>query len=259
MTKRLPLTGKQIVITRAHRQAPPLEALISERGGIPVLFPCIEIAPPSDPATFDIHLPKLDEFDWLAFSSGNAVWALAERARATDVELDIRRAKIAALGPATSAELRRQLACEPDFTPTAYSAENLARQLPLKPGDRILLPQSDLADPAAADILRLRGADVTAPVAYRTLVGQGGAVLPALIEDGLIDALTFASPSAVRFFRQRCPLTKALRLPALCLGPSTSKAATEHGFHDPITPPTISLPALVSALSDYFAKRESAP
>ena len=259
MPDHLPLSGKRIVVTRARRQAPPLASLIAERGGIPLLYPCLDIAPPIDPAALDIHLRNLLDFDWLAFSSANAVWAIAERARAIGIEQDLSQAKIATLGPATSAELRRQLSRDPDFTPSAYSAENLARQLPLNQGDRILLPQSDLADHRAADMLRSRGADVNALVAYRALVGQGGVDLPALIANGSIDALTFASPSAVRFFRQRCPQEAALSLPALCLAPSTAKAAAEHGFHELITPPTISLPAMISALSAYFAQRNNTP
>lgn len=259
MSDHLPLSGKRIVVTRARRQAPPLETLITERGGIPVLYPCIEIAPLTDHDALDIHLRNLGNFDWLAFTSGNAVWAIAERARAIDIEQDLSRAKIAALGPATSAELRRQLSRDADFTPAAYSAENLARQLPLSQGDRILLPQSNLADHKAADILRSRGADLTALVAYRTLVGRGGIDLPAQIATGRIDALTFASPSAVRFFRQRCPQEDALSLPTLCLAPSTAKAAAEQGFHELITPPTISLPAMMASLSDYFAERADAP
>ncbi len=258
MSNHLPLSGKRIVITRARRQASPLESLITGHGGIPVLYPCLDIAPPPEPAALDARLRNLRDFDWIAFSSGNAVWAIAERARAIGVEKNLAQARIAALGPATSAELRRQLSRDPDFTPSAFSAENLARQLPLNPGERILLPQSDLADRKAADILRARGAALTALVAYRTLVGQGGVDLPSLIANAEIDALTFASPSALRFFRQRCPLAKALSLPALCLGPSTAKAAAEQGFQELITPPSISLRAMLSALSAYFAERDNA-
>ena len=254
MSRQLPLAGKQIVVTRARRQAPRLEALIRGQGGIPVRYPCIDIVP-TDPAALDIGLRQLDAFDWLVFSSGNAVWALAERARAMGVEQNFVRAKIATVGPATSAELRRQLGRNEDFTPTSYSAEDLARQLPLEPGAQILLPQSDLADPAASDILHRRGGNVTRLVAYRTLVGQGGADLPSLITDGKIDALTFASPSAVRFFRQRCPLAAALLLPAVCFGSSAANAATGAGFQNLITPPAVGQIAMISALSKYFVKR----
>ena len=259
MSDHTPLSGKRIVVTRARHQAPPLEALIREYGGIPIAYPCIEIKLPAEPYDLDSHLRDLHNFDWLALSSSNAVWALAERARAVGAEREFANIKIAALGPATSAELRRQFSRAADFTPTLYSAEGLARQLPLEQGDRVLLPQSDLADEKTARILRARGGAVTALVAYRTIAGTGGLDVPSLIVQGEIDALSFASPSAVRYFRQRCPLEGALRLPALCLGPSTAKAAGDYRFQELIKPSNISLGGMMSALSDYFAARDVAP
>ncbi|MCY3782012.1 MAG: uroporphyrinogen-III synthase [Chloroflexi bacterium] len=259
MSSPMPLSGKHIVVTRARHQAPPLEALIRDQGGIPVAFPCIEIKLPTTADALDDHLRNLGDFDWLALTSSNAAWALAERARHIGIEREFSQIRIATLGPATSAELGRQLSRDADFTPTSFSAASLARQLPLAEGNRVLLPQSDLADRMAADILRSRGAAVIALVAYRTIAGHGGADLPSLIAQRRIDALSFASPSAVRFFRQRCPTEEALRMPSVCLGPTTAEAAGDHGFQQIITPVDINLRAMTSALSDYFAAREDAP
>lgn len=259
MVDSTPLTGKRIVVTRARHQAPPLAALIRDHGGIPVSYPCIEIILPAETRDLDSHLRQLDNFDWLALTSSNAVWAVAERARASGAEGKLTDIRIATLGPATSAELRRQLSRDADFTPNFYSAANFARQLPLDKGDRVLVPQSDLADRKTADILRSRGAAVTVLTAYRTAPASGGVDLPSHIGRQEIDALSFASPSAVRYFCQRCPMAEALILPAICLGPSTAKAAGEFQFQTLITPPEISLRAMISALSDYFASPADAP
>lgn len=251
------LAGKTIVITRARHQAPPLAALIREFGGIPALYPCLEIALPADASWLDAGLRRLGEFDWLALCSGNAVWAIAERARALGSELDLDQLKIATLGPATESELRRHFSRRADFLPRSISAESLARELPLRPGDRLLLPQSDLADAQTAAALRERGASVEAVTAYRTGIGRGGVDLPNLIEKGNIAAISFASPSALRYFRQRCPLEETLRLPALCLGPGTASAARELGFLDVIAPPIADLRAMLVALEASFAAREN--
>lgn len=255
MADQSPLAGKHIVVTRARHQAPPLEALIREFGAVPLAYPCVEIELPGRSSALDVHLRDLDNFDWIAFSSSNAVWAVAARARSMQVDMETGCIKLAALGPATATELQRRLARRADFMPESFSAEGLARQLPVQKGDRVLLPQSDLADQNAAEVMRSRGAIVTAPIAYRTVVGRGGVNLPKLIAQDKIDALSFASPSAVRFFRRRCPIEAALRLPVVCLGPATAKAAYEHNFQTPITPTGISLRAMISALSDYFAAR----
>ncbi len=256
MSMNAALAGKGIVITRARHQAPQLEALIREFGGIPVAYPCLEIGLPADTSRLDACLRRLGEFDWLALCSGNAVWAIAERARALGGELDMNPVNIAALGPATAGELRRQFSRPADFMPRSASAESLAAELPLTPGHRLLLPQSDLAGSRTATALRERGAIVEAVIAYRTRMGHGGADLPELIARGKIAAISFASPSALRYFRQRCSLDEALSLPALCLGPATAAAARELGFHDVIAPPKASLRAMLVALADSFAARK---
>lgn len=249
------LAGKVIVVTRARHQAAGWEAVIRDFGAAPIAYPCIAIAPPLDFAALDQCLLNLHEFDWLALCSGNAVRAVTERARELAVAPSLKRLGIAALGPATAAELRRRIGVGADFAPTAFSAEALARELPVERRGRVLLPQSDLADQQAAEVLRSRGAAVSAVVAYRTVIGSGGADVPAMIASGGIDALSFASPSAARFFRQRCSAADALALPALCLGERTAGAAADEGFRCVITSPEFGLRAMMRAFAEFCARR----
>lgn len=249
------LAGKRIVVTRASHQAAGWEAVIRQFGAAPIAYPCIGIAPPLDIAALDHCLGRLHEYDWLAFSSGNAVRAVAERARALAVLPDLKRMRVAALGPATEAEVRRQMGKGADFVPTATNVEALARAIPIVQGSRALLPQSDLADEQAAEIMRARGAEVSAVVAYRTVIGVGGADVPAMIANGEIDALSFASPSAAQFFRRRCGAPAALELPALCLGARTAGAAIDAGFRCVITSPKFGLRALIMAFVEYCGER----
>ncbi len=250
------LAGKRIVVTRARHQAATLEDLIRQFGAVPIAFPCLAIEPPLDTTAFDQCLLSLAEYDWLALSSGNAVRALADRARALAVLPSLKRIKVAALGPATAAEWRRQTGGDADFIPSAFNVEALARQIPISKRRRILLPQSDLADEGAVEILRSRGAEVTTLVAYRTVIGSGGADLASFIAKRQIDALTFASPSAVQFFRQRCSAPAALELPALCLGERTARAAASVGFRCVISSPTFGLRAMLMAYAETCARHE---
>ncbi len=248
-----PLAGKRIVVTRARHQAPPLEALIRDFGGRPVAYPCIAIVPPTDLRPLDNCLRRLGGFDWLLLTSGNTVRAIAERLPHLGIRLAEAPIRVAAAGAATAAEARRRLSLDIEHLPTEFGAGNLARSLPLGEPCRLLLPQSDLADAAMAEILRARGVDVTTVVAYRTVMGEGGADLPAMISRGEIDALTFTSPSAVAFFRRRCPLPEALQLLTACIGKSTSAAAREHGFQQLIRPDQPTISDMIAALADYCA------
>ena len=125
------LAGKRIVVTRARHQAADWEAVIRQFGALPIAYPCLAIAPPTDAAEFDRCLQRLNEYDWLALSSGNAVRAVAERARILAVLVELNRMKIAALGPSTAAEVRRQIGKAADFVPSAFSADGLAREMPI--------------------------------------------------------------------------------------------------------------------------------
>ena len=258
MLEAKPLAGKRIAVTRARHQAPPLAAMIREYGGKPVLYPCIAIAPPADERPLNSCLLRLAEFDWLLLTSGNTARAIADRLAELGLRLADADVRVAAAGPATSAEARRGLSCAVDHVPAEYGASQLARSLPLSEPCRILLPQSDLAGAAAADILRSRGADVTTVAAYRTVLAEGGAPLPAMIGAGKIDALTFTSPSAVAFFRRRCPMPYALQLPAACIGPATSEAAREQGFARLLAPSQPAIRAMIDALADHFAPATAA-
>ena len=257
MLEAKPLVGKRIAVTRARHQAAPLEAVIRAYGGEPISYPCIAIVPPADRRPLADCLRRLGEFDWLLLTSGNTARVLAESLSALRLPLPDATLLVAAAGPATAAEARRRLACDVQHVPAEYGAAQLARSLPLSGSPRVLLPQSDLADATTAEILRARGADVTTVAAYRTVLAEGGAPLPAMIGRGEIDALTFASPSAVAFFRRRCPMPDALQLPAACIGPATTAAAREQGFARLIMPDQPAVRDMIAALALFSASAAS--
>ena len=69
------LAGKRIVITRARHQAGAFADLLREHGAIPILYPCIAIIPPDDPAPLDEALAHLSAYDWMLITSANTVRA----------------------------------------------------------------------------------------------------------------------------------------------------------------------------------------
>ena len=73
------LRGLGVLITRPRHQAQPLYNAIIQNGGKPVLFPTIEITPPSDPALCKQQLQNAINYDDLIFISPNAVrYAIAD-------------------------------------------------------------------------------------------------------------------------------------------------------------------------------------
>ena len=95
-------------------------------------------------------------------------------------------------------------------------------------GARILLPVSDRSPAAIGETLRKRGAAVDVVIAYRTVVAEAaGPDLRAAL-DGGIDAVTFASPSAVEAFVRLRGVPQDV--PAVVIGPTTAAAAVAAGL-----------------------------
>jgi uroporphyrinogen-III synthase len=249
------LLGKRVVNTRALHQAGELDRLLRERGATPVSYPCLAIVPPLDPAPLDEALCELvsGRFDWLALTSANAVRAIAERLEARHLRLPAETGfATAAIGRTTARAAESALGLRQIVVSPEGRGEALARAIPASSGSRVLWPVSDLAKPEAADLIRRRAA-VTIVTAYRTVIGTGGVDLPHLLRSRRVDAVAFASPSAVDGFVARLDtdggdLADVECVAVACLGPLTREAALSRGFAQSRTSLSPTLPALIETL-----------
>lgn len=228
------LLGARVVNTRARRQAAELDAALKAQGAEPVAFPCVEIAPPNDIAPFLAAIDRLNDgvYDWLVLTSANAAEAVASALASKAVS---GKARIAAVGPGTAAAVVDAFGVVPDVIPPVHDAAGLVAALPIRSGERVMAPGSSLARAELASSLRARGVEVDAVVAYETVIGSGGANVAALIGSGEIDAIAFASPSAVDGFLTRLdkpgsPNRRARGLPVGCIGETTADHAAARGF-----------------------------
>jgi uroporphyrinogen-III synthase len=246
------LAGKRIVITRATHQALALEILLRQHQAIPILYPCIAIVPPENTSQLDTQLVNLESFTWLILTSTNTVYALKERLNALNLHPGSQ-PHIAVVGHKTAQAFRNQFQHQPDFVPDKFTAESLAQSLPIEGHERIFVPQSALADQLLADMLRARGAEVTCVTAYETIIGDGGEHVPAMLQQGEIDVLTFTSSSTVKNFVRRIGPLPLPDIPALCIGSSTADTAKHIGFKQLIVPDeNYTLHGMVDALIHYY-------
>jgi uroporphyrinogen-III synthase len=246
------LAGKQIVNTRAVHQAVEFDALLRAASAIPLAYPCIAILPPNNITALDQALASYD-FDLLVLTSANAVTILAQRLQA--LGLSLKGVRAAVVGATTARAAGETLGVEIGFIPDEYTTEALDEALAVTPGMRILLPQSEIARRELADSLRARGADVMAITAYRTVRGCGGAALAPLLRARQIDAITFTSPSTVRFFTERLADEGGADIggvPIACIGPQTSQAARDCGFVVSVEAKPHTLEGLIEGLAAYF-------
>lgn len=261
MQENRPLSGLSIVNTRASHQAEPLSAELAAQGATVLHYPAIRIAPPADFVPLDNALAALlqGKFAWLILTSTNTVEALAQRLTAggTVNPLTAPPVQVAAIGPATAEAAAQQLGVQTALLPEKFVAEALAEALALQPGERILLPQSEIARPFLAEAFRASGADVTQIAVYRTLTGQGGDPVPQLFWEGRIDAVTFTSPSTVHNFLKRLKAEGGnagmlVDVVVACIGPQTAAAAVSHNLPRPLQAEESTVQGLVQALVGHF-------
>jgi uroporphyrinogen-III synthase len=169
------------------------------------------------------------------------------------------RCRVAAVGEATAHASQTWLGVAPDLLPERYDAQTLGEALVPEAGARILLPQSEIANPMLGVLLRTIGANVTSVTAYRTVRGNGGDDLAGLLRDGHIDALTLTSASTAQFLAARLReeagaqvLSLAQALPAVCIGAQTAKTAREHGFGHVVTARQATLTQVLDTLETLF-------
>lgn len=253
-----PLAGRRILVTRRPEQSQSLTSRLREAGAEVVELPLIEIHLPEDAAPLDAALGRLHAYDWLAFTSANAVRAVADRLAAlglTDAAVGQATA-VASVGAATSEAFREAfpngtVSLEPavEFRAEALLAAFVGRGVA---GERFLLPVSDRGRDVLASGLREAGARVDTVTAYRTRMAPGLVDrLPAILQSGL-DIAVFASPSAVTSFVAAAG-PSARDFPAAVIGPVTREAAEAAGLDVRVTARASSAEGLLAALVAHFA------
>ncbi len=230
-----PLEGRRILVTRPKRQAGDLVQRIRDLGGIPILAPAIDVAPPDGSAPLDSALQRLASYAWVVFTSANGVIAATDRMRELGVATgDLAGCRLAAIGPATARELAER--CRPpDVVPDAFISDAIADVLGEVAGLRILLPRADIARRDLPIELARRGAVVDEVAAYSVRSGGDAEALAALAsQPGPPDFITLTSPSAVRGLvanLREAGLDGWMRQSELvCIGPITARAVEGLGY-----------------------------
>ena len=259
-----PLFGRRIVVTRAREQASDFVEMLEERGAEVIHAPAIRIAPPDDAEPLDAACRTISGFDWIVFTSVNAVDYFMRRLLAASDIRELKGVRICAIGASTAERVKRY-GIRVDLVPEEYHAEALIEALRAEgdlAGFRFLLPKGDIARELLADELRASGADVTEVVAYRTLLASTerdtDQDVYRMLLDHQIDAVTFTSASSVRNFVKSVGEDQAVDLlrptTVACIGPVTAEAAQQLGIPTNVMPERFTIADLVDAIVEHFSR-----
>jgi uroporphyrinogen III methyltransferase/synthase len=258
-----PLAGRRILVTRSSQQAGELTGLLERQGAVVHACPVFDILPPEDETGLDKAIASSADFDYLVLTSANAVEAVWSGLRKAG--FDARRLQgitLVAVGPKTDESLHKY-GLFADLCARKYRAEGIVELLGNRDltSKRILYPRSDKARDLIQRELSAKGAEVVAPVAYRTVRAEKSREkIVDLLKNGKLDAVTFTSSSSVEFLIDLAGEDFHKRLEGIALvsmGPLTTEEIGRAGLEVTIEAPVSTVEGLVDSLISFFNPEKS--
>jgi uroporphyrinogen III methyltransferase / synthase len=244
----LPLRGRKFLVARSsegnEEERKKLEAL----GANTVELATIEISPPTSWNAVDRAIERIQDFDWIAFTSANGVRFFFERFKNTSHPAKIK-AKFACVGPSTQEALQK-LGFAASLVPAEFLTEKLGEDLSELGigGKKVLLARAEVANKKLAEILRANGAVVVEAPVYTTVSARGVQPSKNLL-DGVSD-ITLTSPSAVEgllsLIERKDIISRGIGIH--CIGPVTSKKALDLGLRVSTTAHVHTIDGLIDAI-----------
>lgn len=254
-----PLFGKGILVTRAADQAGDFSRLLAGKGAAVFECPTIRLVPPESHAELDAAVEQLSSFDWLIFTSANAVGFFFSRLAGKSLDARaLAGCRICAVGPKTAASLLPH-GIRPDMVPVDYKAEGVVAEfgkMEMK-GKRILFPRADKARELIQKALTEMGAEVSAPIAYRNIIPDAipERALQAL-EEQRIHCVTFTSSSTAENLAAILGDNRLLKLlegvTVAAIGPVTANSCRELGLKVDIELKEYTLEKMTEAIADFY-------
>jgi uroporphyrinogen III methyltransferase/synthase len=240
----MPLSGKTVLITRAASQSAELRTALEGLGAKVIECPTIHIVPPTTWKPVDDAIRRLNTYNWLLFTSANAVEQFMDRMRERRPSIPI-----AVVGSATSTKLA-EWKLKPSLVPKNFRAEGLLEAFAENlVGTRILFPRAEVAREMLPEELRRRGAVVDVVTVYRTVKAMTGDI-GEILESERVDCIVFTSPSTIPENLHVLPTGTALAV----IGPVTREAARLLGLKPDIVPVQSTVQELVEAIEKYFER-----
>lgn len=253
------LAGRTFLVTRSSDGNAIERKKLESLGAKVIELPSIEIAPPSSWKKVDGAISRLEEFDWIIFTSANGVKTFFERLKQNNPKLLIRLKthktrkdpRFACVGPATRRSLEEmgfRCTVQPREFLTAKLGKELAESMNVD-GKNILLARAQVANRELARMLRDSGANVSEAPTYRT-ISRARKLPQTLI--GKITDVTLTSPSTVKGLLMSVSAATIIskRICVHCIGPVTAKSARIHGLKVQDTAKVHTIDGLMKAIVD---------
>lgn len=238
-----PLAGKTIFLTGTQK-IQTIAGQVEENGGKVLAFPLItiqEVVSQND----EERIRKSAAYDWLIFTSQNAVEHYMNKLRRESITPSAISCKIAAVGTKTAKALEDE-GFTVDFMPSIFSADVFVQEFPFNAGDvSCLFLRGSLAKSTIRDALQCDEWTVYGTVETTEHVQ---AFAESLLEEEE-PVVIFASPSAVRAYAKYIVPDLHWRYVTIAsIGHITTAALKEYGAQVNVQPKVYTMQAVIERL-----------
>ncbi|HIV62948.1 MAG TPA: uroporphyrinogen-III C-methyltransferase [Candidatus Butyricicoccus avistercoris] len=226
-----PLYGQTVVVTRPKERIGTLSEKLRRLGANVIECPCIQTVNEVDTDKFNDALKK--QYDYVVLTSPAGVSAMIEALEKINKDLRVfYNCKFAVIGSGTAKELKKY-GINADLMPEIYDSEHLGKLLAdkLNSNSSVLILRAKGGSKELTTTLERKGINFSDISTYITeYCCNKSEMLREIIENGVVNVITFTSSSTVTGFVNSINLDKYNNFTALCIGKQTAKKAEFYGM-----------------------------
>ena len=225
---RLPLKGKNVVVTRPADRIGTLAEQLRQLGADVTEYPCIRTVARQPSPQLDQAIENLSQYRWLVFTSPAGPGIFFDRLRSAGKDArTLAGLKLAAIGPKTASELERY-GVMADLVPEVYDSEHLAVAMAREEGP-VLLCRASRGSSALPETFAKNGIPFADIPCYDTVYENPDPSSVRVLLDKPV-LVSFTSASTVRGFVESLPGVDLSHVVGCCIGPQTAVEAKKYGI-----------------------------
>ncbi|BDC52723.1 hypothetical protein F183_A50380 [Bryobacterales bacterium F-183] len=240
----------QVVVTRAREQSSQLSDKLRAAGFEPVELPLIELVPPLDWTAADNAIAQIETYDWILFTSANAVRFLATR-----LDKPVTTAKVCCIGSSTK-QVAEQYGWTVDLVPAEYVAESVVEAFANNIPKKLFLPRAAVARDTVPEALKAIGTHVDVAEVYRNVIPADAAANAQAVFAQKPAWIAFTSSSTVKNLMQVIERDWLRNTKIASIGPVTTETARKHGLTVDAEASPHTMDALVESITRLVRGRQ---
>lgn len=256
-----PLDGKTILLTRSLGQSSDEWKMLTQLGAEVINVPTLKIVPPTSWNSCDNAIKNFDQFNYLIFTSQNAVEWFLRRLEMFERLKDLKSKKIIAIGSKTEQKILNA-GFNVFYRPEKFNSDILAEDLKkiIKSGEKILFPQSEIGRDLIETVLLHAGIEISRVPVYNVDIPDLEDIIDQIkkINENEIDLFIFTSPSSfnnfLKLMKIEYPDKYFENKTVAVIGPTTRKHIENFGIQVQIEPDQSTFESLTESIINFFTR-----